>query len=293
MSPFTGLSAFPITPVAATGALDAAALVRIVDDLCSAGVASVGVLGSTGAYPFHDNDLRKRAVRVAAEAVGRRVPLIVGVGALRTDTAVDLAREAARAGADALLLAPVSYTPLRDAEVFAHYRAVAAASDLPLCIYNNPGTTHFTFSDDLLARVADLPNVVAVKMPLPKGGDVAPDLERLRGTLPDSVAIGYSGDPGHADALLAGADAFFSALAGSLPAPFCAMWNAAGGDRTERIREIETAMRPILDLTHDWGSLRVAHAITRVRGIAEAPLPLPLLPLDGDAMLRLEAALPD
>ena len=75
----------------------------------------------------------------------------------------------------ALLLAPVSYTPLRDAEVFQHYRAVAGASDLPLCIYNNPGTTHFNFSLELLQRLADIPTIKAVKMPLPVG-KIADDL---------------------------------------------------------------------------------------------------------------------
>ena len=77
------------------------------------------------------------------QCVAGRVPLIVGVGALRTDWAKELARGAERAGADGLLLAPMSYTPLTLSEVAEHYRAVAGTTNLPLSIYNNPGTTHF------------------------------------------------------------------------------------------------------------------------------------------------------
>ena len=83
----------------------------------------------------------------------------------------NLARDAASEGADALLLAPVSYTPLTEEEVYQHFAAVAEATDLPLCVYNNPGTTHFTFSDALLERLAAVPNIKAVKMPLPKDMD--------------------------------------------------------------------------------------------------------------------------
>lgn len=285
MSVFAGLSAFPITPVRDTGALDEDALGRIVERLCRPGVASLGLLGSTGAYPFHDPALRMRAVRVALEAVAGRMPVIVGVGALRTDDAVALARDAGAAGADALLLAPVSYTPLRDAEVFGLYRDVADAVDLPLCIYNNPGTTHFTFSDALLARIAEMPSVGAVKMPLPPG-DMGDDLARLRVLLPEDFTIGYSGDWGCGDALRAGADGFFSALAGILPGPFVEMARDA-----DRAGKLEARLGLLIALTQEWGSLRVAHAIAQIEGVAAAPLPRPLMPLDDHAMAAVERAL--
>ena len=146
---FHGLSAFPITPADESGRVDTDALAALLDRLRAAEVDSVGLLGSTGTYAYLARPERRRAIEAAVECVGGRVPVIVGVGALRTDDARDLARDAQAAGADGLLLAPVSYTPLFDEEVFQHFAAVAASTDLPLCVYNNPGTTHFTFSDDL------------------------------------------------------------------------------------------------------------------------------------------------
>jgi 4-hydroxy-tetrahydrodipicolinate synthase len=195
MTPFRGLSAFPITPTDAHGRVDTEALDHLLERLHAAGADSIGLLGSTGGYMYLTREERRRAIAAAARSVGGRTPLIVGVGALRTDEAENLARDAASEGADALLLAPVSYTPLTE-EVYQHFAAVAAATDLPLCVYNNPGTTHFTFSDALLRRLASVSNIRAVKMPLPKDMDFKAELGRLRQDTPDEFAVGYSGDWG-------------------------------------------------------------------------------------------------
>ena len=146
-----GLSAFPITPADAAGQVDVAALRRLIAPLCAAGVNSIGLLGSTGSYPYFSRAERRRALAAALEETAGRVPILVGVGALRTDEAVRLAQDAQAVGAAAGLLAPVSYTPLTDDEVFEHFATVAQQSHLPLCIYDNPGTTHFQLSPALVA----------------------------------------------------------------------------------------------------------------------------------------------
>src|SRR5687768_4778966 len=147
---FRGLSAFPITPADQNGRVNVDELAVLLRRAADAGVASVGLLGSTGSYMYLTRGERRRAIEAAVDCLGNGTPLIASVGALRTDDAEVLARDAQAAGADGLLLAPVSYTPLNDEEVFQHFAAVAAATELPLCIYNNPGTTHFSFSIELL-----------------------------------------------------------------------------------------------------------------------------------------------
>ena len=131
--------------------------------LCQAGVNSIGLLGSTGSYPYLSRAERRRALEAALEEAAGRAPVLVGVGALRTDEAVRLAQDAQVVGAAAGLLAPVSYTPLTDDEVYEHFATVARESRLPLCIYDNPGTTHFRFSSELVGRLSHLPGIVAVK----------------------------------------------------------------------------------------------------------------------------------
>ncbi|WP_245413818.1 dihydrodipicolinate synthase family protein [Fulvimarina endophytica] len=289
--PFSGLSAFPVTPADQDGRVDADALARTVERLVEVKVDSIGLLGSTGIYAYLSRTERRRAVEAAAECAKGRVPLIVGVGALRTDEALDLARDAEAAGADALLMAPVSYTPLTQDEAFEHYRIVAAASALPFCIYNNPGTTHFTFGIELLERLSALPTIRAVKMPLPASGDVAGELALLRART--DMSVGYSGDWGTADAMLAGADAFFSVLGGLLPRPVLALLRAGKAGDEREARRLDEELRPLWETFRAYGSLRVIYVLRDALGMEPAALPLPLRPLAPEARDRvLRAAEP-
>jgi 4-hydroxy-tetrahydrodipicolinate synthase len=288
---FSGLSAFPLTPTDAAGQLQADVLCRFLGNIQAAGADSIGLLGSTGGYAYLRREERQRAVRVAVECVGGKTPIIVGVGALRTDEAQTLARDAKMVGADGLLLAPMSYTPLTDEEVFQHFAAVAEAGGLPLCIYNNPSTTKFTFSDGLIARLARVPNVAAVKMPLPGNGDFAGEMERLRAMTPDSFAIGYSGDWGAADGLLAGCDNWYSVVAGLLPAPAVALTRAAqAGDHSEAAR-INESFEPLWELFRTFGSFRVMYVMADVLGLARIEPPRPILPLSEEVRRHVEMAL--
>lgn len=291
MKLFTGLSAFSITPADPSGHVDTAALARLLERIAAAGADSIGLLGSTGAYAFLSRHERQRAVEAAMECVGGRIPVIVGVGALRTDEAQALARDARKAGANGLLLAPMSYTPLTEEEVFQHISAVAQAGELPLCIYNNPSTTRFTFTDDLLARLAAVPNIAAVKMPLPTDGDFEGELRRLRSRTPDGFAIGYSGDWGAADALLAGCDAWYSVVAGLLPSEALALMRAAKTGDTPETKRLDQAFQPLWSLFKAFGSFRVMYAIADVLGLCEATPPRPILPLPHRERTRVKDAL--
>ncbi|RFB92569.1 dihydrodipicolinate synthase family protein [Rhizobium leguminosarum bv. trifolii] len=276
-SPFHVLSAFPPTPADANGRVDTEALCRLLEPLCDAGVASIGLLGSTGIYAYLTREERLRAIEAAVECVKGRVPIVVGVGALRTDSACDLARDAETAGADALLLAPVSYTPLTQEEVYQHFLAVTKAAALPLCIYNNPGTTHFTFSRELLRRLSDIETIKAVKMPLPADGDVRGELAALREKT--DLAIGYSGDWGAAEALLSGADAWYSVVGGLLPRTALALTKAAITVDSNETRRLDGLLEPLWRMFKELGSIRVVYMLVEYLLLTRAELPRPLMPL--------------
>ncbi len=285
----TGLSAFPITPADAAGRVDTEALGRLLSRLVAAGVDSIGLLGSTGAYPFFTRSERGRAVAAAAECVGGRVPLLVGVGALRTDDALELARDAQAAGASAGLLAPVSYTPLLPAEVLQHFRAVAEAG-LPLCIYNNPGTTHFDIGPELVGHLAALPGVVAVKTGAPTPEGAADAVAALRAEVPPGFSVGFSVDWQAPFAVLAGGDAFYSVLAGIYPRTMAALTKAArDGDAAETRRRFD-ALAPLWDLCRRFSSFRLVHLAAERAGIPARP-PRPILPLDGADAAEASAVL--
>jgi 4-hydroxy-tetrahydrodipicolinate synthase len=288
---FTGLSAFPLTPADENGRVDTDALQRLVARIVEAQANSIGLLGSTGTYMYLTREERRRAVKAAVECAAGKVPVIVGIGALRTDEVQALARDAAASGADALLFAPVSYTPLTEEEAFRHYEAAASATDLPLAIYNNPSTTHFSFSDGLIARLAGLANISAVKMPIAKDLDFSGEIARLRAVTPSSFSIGYSGDWECGKAMLSGADCWYSVIGGLFPKPALALTRAAmAGDAAETAR-IDALFHPLWQIFKTHGSLRVIYAAADILGLETGLPPRPLLPLGGDVLLAIEAAI--
>ncbi|GJE36241.1 dihydrodipicolinate synthase family protein [Methylobacterium persicinum] len=279
MSAFTGLSAFPITPCDAQGRLDADGLRRLLAPLVEAGVDSIGLLGSTGTYAYLTREERRRAVSVAAEAVAGRVPLLVGVGALRTDEAVRLAQDAKAAGAAAGLLAPMSYTPLTEVEVFAHFATVAEEGGLPLVIYDNPATTHFRFTPALLGRIARLPGVAAAKCPGPAAEAAAETVAELRAALPAEAALGFSGDWNATEAMIAGGVAWYSVAAGLFPRPCLEIVRAVQAGDAETARRLDGAMAPLWGLFKAHSSLRIVYGLAQSLGLAGVEPPRPILPL--------------
>ncbi len=285
MTIFRGLSAFPITPADEQGRVDAGALRTLLARLMEARVNSIGLLGSTGSYPYLDRGERRRAIEAAVDQVGGKVPILVGIGALRTDDAVRFGQDAKAAGADAVLLAPVSYTPLTDDEVFTHFEAVAAAVGLPLCVYNNPGTTHFTISTDLVARLSRVPNIVAVKNPSPAASAVPDVLRELRAKTVAGFSLGFSVDANATEAMLAGGDAWYSVVGGLFPQ--LAMQILAAIPNPDEARRLNERLKPLWDLFTEFSSLRVMYAAVNLLGICHATPPRPILPLSETAQRRV------
>jgi 4-hydroxy-tetrahydrodipicolinate synthase len=283
----TGLSAFPITPSDADGRVDVHALRKLVASLCAANVNSIGLLGSTGSYAYLSRFERRRALEAALEEARNQIPILVGVGALRTDEAVRLAQDAKAVGAAAGLLAPVSYTPLTEDEVFEHFATVARESGLPLCIYDNPSTTHFRFSAALVGRLSRLPEIIGMKSPAPEPEAVAAHLAELRGVAPNGFSLGYSGDWNSVEALIAGGNAWYSVVAGLFPRISVAIVEAVQNGDVEEARRLNKRLEPLWSLFKEFSSLRVMYASADLLGICRAEPPRPILPLAGAARRRV------
>ncbi|XAZ30084.1 dihydrodipicolinate synthase family protein [Paenarthrobacter ureafaciens] len=272
---FNGLSAFPLTPMNGES-VDLKAVALLVSRAAQAGVDSLGLLGSTGNYAYLSRDERRAVLEVAVDAADG-VPVLAGVGAVRTRDVLAYAEDAQKAGASALLLAPVSYQRLTDLEVFALYAAVAAESMLPIVVYDNPATTGFTFSDDLHTRIARLPGVASIKIPPPAAGEVATRLGELRPGLPPGTTVGISGDWVAAEGLLAGCDLWYSVIAGVLPHRAKIITDHAVAGRRDLALEASAELEPIWSLFRIYGSLRVTAALAEDLGLVpSSPLPLPL-----------------
>jgi 4-hydroxy-tetrahydrodipicolinate synthase len=286
---FTGLSAFPITPLA-HDAVDETSFIRLVQRLSEAKVDSITALGSTGSYAYLSSDERSRVAHLAVENAGE-TPVFIGIGALRTSHVLTNAENAERAGASALLLAPMTYQPLTDDDVFELFRTVTAHSSLPVVVYDNPGTTHFTFCTDLYGRVAELPNIASIKIP---GVPADPQQARarvneIRAVVPQHVSIGVSGDAQAAAGLAAGCEAWYSVIGGTLPALAMELTLAAQERRFSDALTESERLAPLWKLFAEFGgSIRVVAAIAEHLGLApEACLPLPIQGLTRDQRHRV------
>lgn len=280
---FTGLSAFPITPLNETSVQEAdyGGLVR---RLAAAGVDSIGALGSTGVYAYLGREERARVTRLAVEHADG-VPVMAGIGALRTRDVLLLAEDAQRAGASALLLAPMAYHALNADEVCGLFAAVSRAVSVPVCVYDNPGTTRFDFSDELHGRIAQLPHIASIKIPgVPADPLAAAErVARLRAMVPASVSIGVSGDKYASTGLSAGCEVWYSVIGGIFPQTALAITRAAQAGDATRAAALSARLQPLWELFGKYnGSLRVIAAAAGLMGLAQQPcLPLPLQAIRG------------
>lgn len=289
---YKGLCAFPLTPINESS-IDENALSNLIRRLDEAKVHSIGVLGSTGSYAYLSREERNLVTRITVDNAGD-VPVVVGIGALRTKDVLLLAEDAQKAGASGLLLAPVSYQKLTDEEVFSHYEMVCKNISLPLCVYDNPGTTHFEFSDVLHGRIAELPNVASIKIPPLSNNlnEAKARVDRLRSHIPTHVTIGISGDHSGAIGLNAGCEAWYSVLGGLMPFPILEIVRASQANNTDEVFKLSEFLDPLWAFFRQYGSLRVIATIAEIKEIVRTPsLPLPVKSLSGSERIRLEACI--
>ncbi|MEG5550513.1 dihydrodipicolinate synthase family protein [Enterobacter wuhouensis] len=277
---FHGLSAFPLTPLK-EGKFDERAFTKLLQPLVDAEVDSLGILGSTGSYAYFTVDERTHIARCAVERANG-IPVMVSIGALRLDDILRLADGAQSAGVSGVLMAPVSYQRLTPDEVYSLYETVTRRLSVPLCVYDNPATTGFTFSDELMLSVAALPNIGSVKW-----GRVPEDIAQVRARLPDTVTMGISGDWQAASALQAGFDVWYSVIGGLFPQAALAIARSKEAAQSERLE-------PLWALFRRYGSLRVMAAAAEMMGKVEAPaLPFPLQAIQGEPREALAGIMAD
>ena len=198
---FRGVFPALVTPFRG-GAVDEDAFVALVERQIAGGVHGLVPVGTTGETATLSHDEHRRVVELCVATARGRIPVIAGAGSNATDEAIELVRHAKAIGADAALVVTPYYNRPSQEGLYAHYRAINDAVELPVIIYNVPSRTSVDISNDTLARLAKLPNMAGVK-------DATGDLPRaslqrlmcgdgwvmLSGN--DDTALGYMAHGGH------------------------------------------------------------------------------------------------
>ena len=212
---FKGLGAALITPFMENGAIDFAAVARVVDNLIAGGVDYILVLGTTGETPTLTKDERKALIRFVRERVAGRVHLMVGVGGNCTHDVIATLRTWDLSGYDAVLSVNPYYNKPNQEGLYQHFKAIAEASPLPVMLYNIPGRTGVNMTPETIARIAaDCENVIGVKE---ASGDLA-QMAKIKELLPSDFLL-VSGDDGlTVEIVKLGGDGVISVLANAYPA---------------------------------------------------------------------------
>jgi 4-hydroxy-tetrahydrodipicolinate synthase len=159
---FAGLTVALVTPFR-DGAIDEPALRKLVDWQVSQGTHCVSPVGTTGESPTLSHDEHERVIAVVCEQAAGRIKVVAGTGSNSTKEAIRLTKFAKKSGADgALIVAPYYNKPTQEG-FFRHYQAIAGEVDLPIVLYNIPGRTAKNIEPETIARIGELPSVVAVK----------------------------------------------------------------------------------------------------------------------------------
>lgn len=272
----TGSIVALVTPMAPDGALDYPALTRLVEWHIKEGTNAIVAVGTTGESATLDVDEHTDVIRHVVETAAGRIPVIAGTGANSTSEAIALTEAALKAKADACLLVTPYYNKPSQRGLYAHYKAIAEAVEIPQILYNVPGRTACDMLPDTIARLAELPNIVGVK-------EATGNLERGRQVLdlvPADFAV-YSGDDATAlELILMGAKGNISVTANVIPRVMSDICRLGLEGKAEEARALNARIATLhKDLFLESNPVPVKWALKEL-GLIQAGIRLPLVELD-------------
>ena len=230
------------TPFQANGAVDDAALERFCDLQVREGATALVVCGTTGEAPTLSRDEHDRIVRIAVSVAGRHVPVIAGAGSNATSHAIELAKDAESAGADAILAVVPYYNKPTQAGLYEHFCEIAGSIDLPIVLYDVPSRTGCALTDETVCRLAENPQFLGLK-------DATADMTRplrLRSLVGNEFRL-MSGDDQTAMAFMAvGGNGCISVTSNVAPGLCRRMYLAL---RHGHIKEAQRLAAPLMKLT--------------------------------------------
>jgi 4-hydroxy-tetrahydrodipicolinate synthase len=273
-TPFTGVGTALITPFTRTAALDEPAIKRLARRQIDAGVHFLVPCGTTGETPTLSDAERRRVVELVVEEAAGQVPVVAGAGGYDTKEVVHAAREMQKAGATGLLSVTPYYNKPTPEGLFQHFTAVADATSLPIVLYNVPGRTGCNIDAATCAKLATIPNVVAVKE---ASGNIQQMVEICK-AVPDGFLV-LSGDDALTLPLMAvGGRGIISVASNEIPAEMVQMVEAAERGDYAAARQVHARILPLMlgnFVESNPGPVKFAMA---AMGLCENVFRLPMVP---------------
>ncbi|CAI3789466.1 4-hydroxy-tetrahydrodipicolinate synthase [Pseudomonas sp. MM227] len=230
-----------VTPMDAQGRLDWDSLSKLVDFHLKEGTHAIVAVGTTGESATLDYEEHIKVIEHVVKQVNGRIPVIAGTGANSTREAVELTRNAKKAGADACLLVTPYYNKPTQEGLYQHFKHIAEAVDIPQILYNVPGRTACDMLADTVVRLSSVPNIIGIK-------EATGDLARAKDIISrvDSDFLVLSGDdPTAVELILLGGKGNISVTANVAPRAMADLCNAALKGEAELARAINDKLMPL------------------------------------------------
>ena len=270
-APFGRLITAMVTPFYSDGAIDWDGVARLATHLADHGHDAIAVNGTTGEAPTTKSSEKLEIIKVVKSAVGSRVKVLSGAGDNETSYTVEQAKRSADAGADGLLIVAPYYNKPPQAGIEAHFKAVAAATDLPIMMYDITGRTGVEIESDTIVRLFELPNIVALK-------DAKGNLAATSDVIARSGIPVYSGDDIlNLPFLSIGAVGFVSVCGHTVGNELKEMLNAWFAGDTARALEIHQKLIPVFKGTFKTQGAILTKAAMNLMGLPGGTTRLPLV----------------
>ena len=284
---FRGCGTALVTPFRRDLSLDEEALRRLVRRQIDAGIHFLVPCGSTGENPTLSRAEHLRVVVITVEEAKGKVPVVAGAGGSDTRAVVALARDVERLGADGLLTVTPPYNKPTPEGLVAHYREVAAATRLPIVVYNVPGRTGTNVEPATLARLARIERVVAVKE---ASGNIS-QIASLFVQVPDSFAV-LSGDDAVTIPVVAlGGTGIISVVSNVVPGEMARLTDLALDGNFAGARALQRQLQHLMEAMFIESNPGPVKAALGILGLIEPVYRLPAVPPRPESLARIETVL--
>ncbi len=278
-----------VTPLTADDQINERALRRLTNHLIEGGSHAVFAIGSQGEFWAFSADEKRRVWEIVVDETRGRVPVYGGSAAVTTREAIQLTRLAEQAGVAAVsVLTPYFISP-NDGQLYDHYKAIAEATPLPVLLYSNPARSGVKLSVSLVARLAEVPNIVGIK---DSSGDLELAAEYMR-VAPEKFSVLMGRDTLILAGLLYGARGAIAATANVKPRLVADIYDKFMAGDLDGARLAQQALAP-LRLAFGWGTFPVViKEALDLMGMEGGPGRAPVGPLSAEQREKLKGVLKD
>jgi len=257
--------------------LDLPATAKHLEAMIAAGIHGVVALGTVGENTALKHE-EKLAVLQEIKRVARgRIPVLTGVAEYTTAGACRFARDAERIGVDGLMVLPAMVYKSDERETLTHFRSVAHSTGLPIMIYNNPVSYHVDVPPEAFVKLADVPNIVAIK----ESSENVRRITDLVNTVGSRYILFAGVDDLALESVLLGAQGWISGLVNAFPEENRALWDLAISAQWEKAREIYRWYTPLLHLDTKIKLVQYIKLAMQETGLGSEMVRAPRLPLEG------------